>query len=120
MLSQRGQMMLVHNRHQREGFRRVMNAIQVNGVDAEWLEADEVFAREPTLNRNGRYPILGAVNQARAGTARHDAVAWGSARAAAALGVDIIPQYVVHGFQQGGNNVSAVQTNHGSIYHGGI
>src|SRR3546814_6269930 len=75
MLSQRGQMMLVHNRHQREGFRRVMNAIQVNGVDAEWLEADEVFAREPTLNRNGRFPILGAVNQARAGTARHDAVA---------------------------------------------
>src|SRR3546814_6354919 len=92
MLSQRGQMMLVHNRHQREGFRRVMNAIQVNGVDAEWLEADEVFAREPTLNRNGRFPILGAVNQARAGTARHDAVAWGYARAADALGVDIIQQ----------------------------
>lgn len=115
MLSQRGQMMLAHNRHQVEGYRRLLNAMQLNGVDGEWLEPDEVFAAEPMLNRHGRYRILGAVNQPRAGSARHDAVAWGYARAADSLGVDIVQQCEVTGFLRDGNRVTGVRTNRGNI-----
>jgi len=115
MFSQRGMLILACNRHQVETSRRVLNAMQLNGVDAEWLEPEQVYAKEPLLSRTGRFPILGAVNQPRAGTARHDAVAWGYARAADALGVEIIQQCEVTGFVRNGSAVCGVRTNRGQI-----
>jgi sarcosine oxidase subunit beta len=90
--SQRGVLNLAHNQHDvRESMRRV-HANQVNGIDAEWLGVDEVAEFCPILNVSPtiRYPVLGATLQRRGGIARHDAVAWGLARAADALGVDLI------------------------------
>ena len=92
MLSQRGVLNLAHNEADiREGRRRV-NANRLNGIDAEWLDAEAVKRFCPILNISpaARYPVLGATLQRRGGVARHDAVAWGYARAADARGVDII------------------------------
>ena len=92
MFSQRGMIVTAHSHHEMEMAARQCNAMKLNGVDAELLYADQVRRLEPTLNfrSDARYPIHGGVLQRRAGTGRHDAVAWGYARAADALGVDII------------------------------
>ena len=92
MFSQRGMIVTAHSHHEMEMAARQCNAMKLNGVDAELLDADQVRRLEPTLNfrSDARYPIHGGVLQRRAGTGRHDAVAWGYARAADALGVDII------------------------------
>jgi len=92
MFSQRGVMMLAHNVHDVQSFKRHIHANRLNGVDNEWLTPEEAKKYCPPLNidPNARYPVMGATLQRRGGVARHDAVAWGYARAASARGVDII------------------------------
>jgi sarcosine oxidase subunit beta len=92
LFSQRGVLNLAHTLQDvRDGVRRVQANV-LNGIDAEWLEPDEVAALCPILNVSPdvRYPVLGATHQPRGGIARHENVAWGFARAADALGVDLI------------------------------
>jgi sarcosine oxidase, subunit beta len=118
MLSQRGQVVLAHNRHDLESMSRWVNALHMNGVDAELLTREEVGELAPALDLSpgARFPVLGGILQRRAGTARHDAVAWGYARAADALGVDILQECEVTGFEKGaGGRVVAVETRRGRI-----
>src|SRR3954447_7860616 len=117
MLSQRGVLNLAHNEADiREGRRRV-NANRLNGIDAEWLDADAVRSFCPILNvaREARYPVLGATLQRRGGVARHDAVAWGYARAADARGVDIIENCEVTAIRTANGRVTGVETNRGAV-----
>ena len=92
MYSPRGVLMLAHNTHDVQVGKRHVHANRLAGVDNEWLTPEEAKAFCPILNiaRDVRYPIVGAALQRRGGMARHDAVAWGYARAASARGVDII------------------------------
>ncbi|MFN3502388.1 MAG: FAD-dependent oxidoreductase, partial [Allorhizobium sp.] len=92
MYSPRGVMMLSHNVHDQQSFKRHVNANNLYGIDNEWLTPEQAKAFCPPLDisKNARYPINGAALQRRGGTARHDAVAWGYARAASDRGVHII------------------------------
>ncbi|MET4697069.1 sarcosine oxidase subunit beta [Constrictibacter sp. MBR-5] len=122
MLSQRGVLNVAHTLHDvREGIRRC-NANQLNGIDAEWLEPDAVKAFCPPLNVSPRlrYPVLGATLQRRGGVARHDAVAWGYARAADARGVDIIQNCEVTGIRTEGGRVVGLDTTRGPIATGKV
>ena len=117
MLSQRGVLNLAHNLGDvREGVRRV-NANRLNGVDAEWLDAEGVKEFCPIINisKEARHPVLGATLQRRGGVARHDSVAWGYARAADARGVDIIQNCEVSGIRRDGGKVVGVETTRGYI-----
>ena len=90
----------------------------LNGIDAEMMTREEVLAFCPILNDdpNARFPIYGAMRQKRGGTVRHDAVAWGYARAADALGVDIIQNVEVTGFRRDASGaVNGVETTRGVI-----
>ena len=116
MFSQRGMWMLGHDRHGMEMLRRSANAMRLNGIDAELHDGDAVRAHIPGLNGSPRFPILGGLNQPRGGTARHDAVAWGYARAASALGIDIIQNCEVEGFLLENGNVRGVKTSLGAIH----
>jgi len=115
MLSQRGILSVAHSRHELEGQRRWANAIQMNGVDSEVLTADEIARLEPALNMNSHYPIVGGFVQRRGAVVRHDAVAWGFARAASDLGVDIIQQCEVTGFDMEAGRIRGVRTTRGNI-----
>ena len=118
MFSKRGVLMLAHSVHDVQSFQRHIHANRLNGVDNRWLTTEEAKAFCPPLNisRDARYPILGAALQQRAGTARHDSVAWGYARAAAALGVDIIQNCAVTGIKRGADGaVEGVETERGFI-----
>jgi sarcosine oxidase subunit beta len=118
MLSQRGLIDLAHSRHDLDSMARWVNAMHMNGVDAQLLSREEVASRAPLLDMSpaARFPILGGFLQPRAGTARHDAVAWGYARAADALGVDIIQNCEVRGFTRApSGRVSGVDTSRGHI-----
>jgi sarcosine oxidase subunit beta len=118
MLSQRGLVLLAHSRHDLEAMSRWANAMQMNGIDAELLTRESVAAQAPLLDmsREARFPVLGGFMQRRAGTARHDAVAWGYARAADALGVDILQNCEVTGFVKGAaGEVTGVDTSRGRI-----
>jgi sarcosine oxidase, subunit beta len=118
MLSQRGLIDLAHSRHDLDSMARWVNAMHMNGVDAELLSRDEVAEWLPLLDMSpdARYPVLGGFLQRRAGTARHDAVAWGYARAADALGVDIIQNCEVTGFlTDASGRVVGVETSRGRI-----
>jgi sarcosine oxidase, subunit beta len=118
MLSQRGLVVLAHSRHDLEAIARWANAMRMNGIDVEILSRAEVAARAPLLEMSpqARFPILGGFLQRRAGTARHDAVAWGYARAADALGVDIIQNCEVTGFvKNAAGHIAGVDTNRGRI-----
>jgi sarcosine oxidase subunit beta len=118
MFSPRGVMMLAHTVHDIQVFKRHVHANRCNGVDNEWLEPEQAKAFCPPLNisDNIRYPVLGAALQRRGGTARHDAVAWGYARAADALGVDIIENCEVTGIRRDAlGAVEAVETTRGVI-----
>ncbi|MEA1672716.1 sarcosine oxidase subunit beta family protein [Nitrospirillum sp. BR 11163] len=92
MLSQRGMMTVAHSRHELDMVRRWAGAIRANGIDSELLSPVEVARLAPLFDTSpqARYPVWGGFIQRRGGTARHDAVAWGYARAASTLGVDII------------------------------
>ena len=118
MFSRRGVMMLAHSLADVHSFKRHIHANRLNGVDNRWLTPDEAKAFCPPLSIDptARYPVLGAALQRRAGTARHDSVAWGYARAAAALGVDIIQNCEVTGIRRGGDGaVQGVETSRGFI-----
>ncbi|MCR9192238.1 MAG: sarcosine oxidase subunit beta family protein [Gammaproteobacteria bacterium] len=117
MVSQRGVLNLVHDLTEIRSSKRRIYANKLNGVDAEWLDATGVKKICPLLNvtPDVRYPILGATYQARGGIARHDAIAWGYARAAHSLGVDIIQQCEVTDIIVKGNQVTGVQTSKGLI-----
>jgi len=118
MLSQRGVLNLAHTLADvREGVRRV-NANRLNGIDAEWLEPAVVkeFCPVLSIDRNARYPVLGATLQRRGGVARHDAVAWGYARAADALGVDIVENCEVTALRVSGGRVGEIETTRGTIF----
>jgi sarcosine oxidase, subunit beta len=122
MLSQRGVLNLAHSPGDiREGQRRVY-ANRLNGVDAEWLTADGVKAFCPIINISPevRYPVLGATLQRRGGVARHDAVAWGYARAADAMGVDIIQNCEVTGMRIEAGRITGLETNQGAIAAGKV
>jgi sarcosine oxidase, subunit beta len=123
MLSQRGHVMLAHTRHDLESMARWVNAMHMNGIDAELLTREQVGHLAPALDLSprARFPVLGGFLQRRAGTARHDAVAWGYARAADACGVDILQNCEVTGFLQGaGGRVAGVETTRGRIGAGCI
>ncbi|QIE43140.1 sarcosine oxidase subunit beta family protein (plasmid) [Rhodobacteraceae bacterium SC52] len=118
MFSRRGVMMLAHNQHDIQSFQRHIHANRLNGVDNKWLSAKEAKAFCPPLNiaPDARYPVVGAALQMRAGTARHDAVAWGYARGAAARGVDIIQNCPVTSIRRGPDGaVEGVETARGFI-----
>ncbi|SIT16714.1 sarcosine oxidase subunit beta family protein [Paracoccus saliphilus] len=118
MYSKRGVMMLAHNVHDVQSFQRHIHANRLNGVDNRWLTPEEAKAFCPPLNisKDARYPVMGAALQMRAGTARHDAVAWGYARAAAARGVDIIQNCPVIAIRRGADGaVEGVDTAKGFI-----
>jgi sarcosine oxidase subunit beta len=117
MLSQRGLVLLAHSRHELDAMSRWANAMRMNGIDAELLSRDEVGARVAglDLSPHARLPVLGGFVQRRGGTARHDAVAWGYARAASRLGVDIIQNCEVTGFLEEGGRIAGVSTSRGSI-----
>jgi sarcosine oxidase, subunit beta len=118
MYSARGVMMLAHNTHDVQSFKRHIYANRLNGVDNEWLSAEEakVFCPPLNISKSVRYPIVGAALQRRGGVARHDAVAWGYARAADKLGVDIIQNCEVTGFRRTvDGTVSGVETTKGFI-----
>jgi len=118
MYSPRGVMMLAHNVHDAQMLKRIMHANRANGVDNEWLTPEQAKAFCPPLEIGGhlRYPVVGATLQRRGGTARHDAVAWGYARAADALGVDILENCEVTGIRRGANGaVEGLETSRGFI-----
>ena len=117
MFSPRGVLNLIHSHHELMEMHRRVNAIRLNGIDSEILDRREVAAFCPLLNMDpkSRYPIVGASLQRRGGIARHDAVAWGFARAADARGVDIIQNCEVTGFDISGGRIEAVRTSRGTI-----
>jgi sarcosine oxidase subunit beta len=118
MYSPRGVLMLAHSEHDVRVFKRHVHANRLAGIDNEWLSAAEAKAFCPPLNISSglRYPILGAALQRRGGTARHDAVAWGYARAASARGVDIIENCEVTGIRRTpAGAVEALETTRGLI-----
>ena len=122
MFSQRGVLNLGHSLQDMRDIARRVNANRLNGIDGEVLDAAQVKTLEPLIDisANARYPILGASLQRRGGTARHDAVAWGYARAADARGVDIIQQCEVTGIRRDGGRVTGVDTTRGFIGAGKI
>jgi sarcosine oxidase subunit beta len=117
MFSPRGVMMLAHTVHDEQVSKRHVHANRANGVDNEWLTAKQAKEFCPPLNIGDiRYPVVGAALQRRGGTARHDAVAWGYARAADALGVDILENCEVTGIRRDANGaVAALETSRGVI-----
>src|SRR5210317_1342717 len=116
MVSQRGILNLVHTDAQRDAFIRRGNAMILNGADAEFLSTEQIVAKYPFLNvDNARFPIKGGLAQHRGGTVRHDAVAWGYARAADQLGVDIIQNCEVTGLRIENGKCLGVDTNRGFI-----
>ncbi len=117
MFSQRGVMNLAHNQQDLRDIARRVNANRLNGIDSEFLTPHQIKDLVPIidLRGNGRYPVLGASNQRRGGTARHDAVAWGYARRADEHGVDIIQECPVNGFEIENGKVTGVQTAKGLI-----
>jgi len=117
MFSQRGVMNLGHSLQDMRDIYRRSNANRLNGIDSEILSPAEIKAMVPAMNvsENARYPVLGASFQARGGVARHDAVAWGFARAADEYGVDIIQNCEVSGICRENGAVTGVETNRGVI-----
>ena len=122
MFSPRGVLNLAHTESQRDQYFRRGNQMLLNGIDAEWMTREEVARFVPHLDcsENTRFPILGGLMQRRGGTARHDAVAWGYARAASSLGVDIIQNCEVKGLVREGNRIVAVDTSRGRIKAGQV
>ena len=116
MFSPRGVMMLAQTEHEVRGYRRTAQANLLQGVATEFISPQRVKELCPIMNIDGpRYPVLGALWQPRGGTGRHDAVAWGYARACSAMGMDIIQNCEVTGVSQAGGKVTGVTTTRGDI-----
>ncbi|NGN92010.1 sarcosine oxidase subunit beta family protein [Nocardioides sp. KC13] len=122
LFSQRGVLNLAHTLQDVRDSVRRCEANRLNGIDAEWLDADQVKEVCPIINTsdNIRYPVLGATYQPRAGIAKHDHVAWAFARKADELGVDLIQDCEVTGILKEGNRVVGVQTSRGTIAAGKV
>jgi sarcosine oxidase, subunit beta len=122
LFDQRGVLNLAHSLQDvRDSVRRV-NANRLNGIDAEWVDPAGVKEICPIVNTSPdvRYPVLGATYQPRAGIAKHDYVAWGYARAAHAMGVDLIQNCEVTGLETSGGRITAVETSRGRIAAGKV
>ena len=117
MFSQRGVMNVAHNLHDVRELKRRWHANRLNDIDCEWLDTKEVKKFCPVINTspNIRYPVMGATLQRRGGTARHDAVAWGYARGADAMGVDIIQNCEVTNINVKNGLVTGIETSKGTI-----
>src|SRR4029077_2801585 len=118
MFSPRGVLMLAHTIQDIQVFKRHVHANRLNGVDNEWLTPERCKAFCPPLNttRNIRYPVLGGALQRRGGVARHDAVAWGYARGADRLGVDIVQNCEVTAIRRDASGaIALVETTRGEI-----
>ncbi len=122
MFSQRGVVSLAFTRHELDEMERRCGALRLNGIDCELLTPAEITRWLPILQMDslGRYPVRGALLQRRGGNARHDAIAWGYARAASALGVDIVEHCPVIGFRIEANRVVGVETTRGSCAAGRV
>ena len=122
LFSQRGVLNLAHTLQDVRDSKRRVNANRLNGVDAEWVDTDGVAKLCPIVNIDPecRYPVLGATYQPRAGIAKHDYVAWGYARAASALGVDLIQNCEVTGLAIEHGRVTGVRTTRGNIAAGRV
>src|SRR5215213_10959896 len=112
MLSQRGVLNLAHNEHDIRESKRRVSANRLNGIDAEWLDTAALkrFCPILSVSADARYPVLGATLQRRGGVARHDAVAWGFARAADSHGVDIVENCEVTAIRAERGRVTGVET----------
>ena len=116
MFSPRGVMMLAQTHHEVRGWQRTAHANGLQGVTTEYIGPERVKELCPIINIEGpRYPVLGALWQARGGTARHDAVAWGYARACSAMGMHVIQKCEVTGVRSEGGKVKGVSTTKGDI-----
>jgi methylglutamate dehydrogenase subunit A len=116
MVSQRGTLNLFHTEAQRDLFTRRANGMRLQGVDAEALDRREVKELVPLVDLDhGRFPVLGGFLQRRGGTARHDGVAWGYARAASRLGVDIVEHCEVRRIVTERGRVTGVETSQGFV-----
>ena len=117
MFSQRGVMNIAHTLHDVRELKRRWHANRLNDIDCEWLDTKQVKEFCPIINTSSkiRYPVLGATLQRRAGTARHDAVAWGYARGADAMGVDIIQNCEVTNINIINGKVTGIETTKGKI-----
>ncbi|RVC57040.1 sarcosine oxidase subunit beta family protein, partial [Mesorhizobium sp. M4B.F.Ca.ET.088.02.2.1] len=117
MFSQRGCLNLAHTPAQFDDYARRGNAMRHLGVDAELMTVDQIKRLVPVLDLSGsaRFPVIGGLMQRRAGSARHDAVAWGYARGADRRGVDIIENCEVTGFLRDGDRITGVSTTRGEI-----
>ena len=116
MFSPRGVMMLAQTQHEIRGYKRTAQANALQGVSTEFISPEKVKSLVPIINIDGPlYPVLGALWQSRGGTARHDAVAWGYARACSDMGMDIIQQCEVTGIRHKNGQVQGVETSKGSI-----
>jgi sarcosine oxidase subunit beta len=122
MLSQRGVVNLAHSEHDMRELSRRVHALRLNGIDSDVLSREEVLRLIPILDGSptARFPVLGASIQRRGGIARHDAVAWGFARAADARGVDIIQNCKVTAILRDGGRVAGVETTRGTIRAGKV
>ena len=121
MMSQRGQILLAHSDGQMDAFTRRGNSMRMQGDDAELFDRRGIQKLMPYLNHvDPRFPIYGGLMQWRAGTARHDAVAWGYARGADRRGVDLIQNCAVTGFLIEGGVVRGVETSRGTIRAGKV
>ncbi len=122
MFSQRGVLTLAHSEHELKEMTRRAEATRLNGIDAEVLSPEQIGAIVPIMDVSPtlRYPVMGGFIQRRGGTARHDAVAWGYARAADDRGVDIIQNCAVTGFIIENGTVTGVETEKGSIRAGKV
>jgi sarcosine oxidase subunit beta len=122
MFSQRGVLTLAHTEHELKEMNRRVEAIRLNGIDSDVLNPAQIKELVPIIdiNPNLRYPVMGGFIQRRGGTARHDAVAWGYARAADSLGVDIIQNCEVTGFNIEKGKVTGVETAKGPIKAGKV
>ncbi|MFK7835273.1 MAG: sarcosine oxidase subunit beta family protein [Sulfitobacter sp.] len=116
MFSPRGVIMLAQTEHEVRGYKRTAHANALQGVQTEFIDPARVKELCPIMDIDGpRYPVLGGLWQARGGTARHDAVAWGYARACSDMGMDVIQKCEVTGIRQEGGKVTGVTTNRGDI-----
>ncbi len=116
MVSQRGTLNLVHTDGQRDLFARRANAMRLSGVDIEMVSREAIKRLCPLIDTDGgRFPVVGGFLQRRGGTVRHDAVAWGYARAASAMGVDIVQNCEVTGIRREGARAVGVETTRGMI-----